>query len=224
MSGALAALFTLAGCGGGGGSPDVGTRPPVAEIPAPTPTPAGTAATPEDLNPNLLGDAYSSYANKCAAPRTGVDASGAAYPDVQGTLLDELKFLRAWTNQYYLWYNEVPNTYKMADFKNALDYFAVLKTPAVTATGQLKDRYHFTYSTAEWDAMQTQGIDLGYGITWSRNAGGTAPRTWLITAVEPGSPAAAAGLLRGDMLLTVDGIDFVGASDAASVADRKSTV
>jgi carboxyl-terminal processing protease len=218
----LTAMVVLAGCGGGGGSPGVGARPPEAENPAPTPpvttTPVGSQATPEDLNPNLLGDAYSSYWNKCAAPRTGVDASGRAFPDVQGTLLDELKFLRAWTNQYYLWYNEVPNTYKMADFRSALAYFDVLKTSAVTASGQLKDRYHFTYPTAEWEAMQTQGIDLGYGITWSRNAGGTAPRTWLITAVEPGSPAAAAGLLRGDMLTKVDGIDFVNASDAASVA------
>jgi len=224
ISSALAALFVLAGCGGGGGSPSVGA-PPVAQNPAPTtpaPTPVptppvATQPTPEDLNPNLLGDAYGSYWNKCAVPRTGLDASGKSYPDVQGTLLDELKFLRAWANQYYLWYDEIPNTYKMADFKSALDYFAVLKTPALTASGKPKDRYHFTYPTAEWEAMQTQGIDLGYGITWSRNADGLAPRTWLITAVEPGSPAAAAGLLRGDMLLKVDGVDFVNADDEASV-------
>ena len=219
---ALAALLVLAGCGGGGGSPSVGAPGPVAQQPAPAPTPVptppvATQPSPEDLNPNLLGDAYGSYWNKCAVPRTGLDASGKSYPDVQGTLLDELKFLRAWANQYYLWYDEIPNTYKMADFTSALDYFAVLKTPALTASGKPKDRYHFTYPTAEWEAMQTQGIDLGYGITWSRNADGLAPRTWLITAVEPGSPAAAAGLLRGDMLLKVDGVDFVNADDEASV-------
>lgn len=221
ISSSLAALFVLAGCGGGGGSPGVGA-PPVAQQPPPTtptnpPPPVGNQPTPEDLNPNLLGDAYNTYWNKCAVPRTGVDASGKTYPDTQGTLLDELKFLRAWTNQYYLWYNEVPNTYKMADFTSALDYFDVLKTPAVTASGKPKDRYHFTYATAEWDAMQTQGIDLGYGITWSRSTNEGAPRTWLVTAVEPGSPAAAAGLLRGDMLLKVDGIDFVNADDVASI-------
>ncbi|HAK90693.1 MAG TPA: peptidase S41, partial [Massilia timonae] len=73
---ALAALFVLAGCGGGGGSPSVGA-PPVAQNPAPTtpaPTPVptppvATQPTPEDLNPNLLGDAYGSYWNKCAVPR-----------------------------------------------------------------------------------------------------------------------------------------------------------
>jgi len=221
ISSSLAALLVLAGCGGGGGSPGVGA-PPVAQQPPPTtptnpPPPVGTQPTPEDLNPNLLGDAYGSYWNKCAVPRTGVDANGQAYPDTQGTLLDELKFLRAWTNQYYLWYNEVPNTYKMADFTSALDYFAVLKTPALSAGGKPKDRYHFTYATAEWDAMQTRGVALGYGLTWSRSTNEGAPRTWLITAVEPGSPAAAAGLLRGDMLLRVDGVDFVNAGDAASV-------
>lgn len=221
ISSVLAALLVLAGCGGGGGSPNVGGPPPVAQEPAPTPPvqppPVATQPTPEDLNPNLLGDAYGTYANKCAVPRVGLDASGKPHPDTQGTLLDELKFLRAWANQYYLWYNEIPNTYKMADFTSALDYFEVLKTPALTASGQPKDRYHFTYPTAEWEAMQTQGIDLGYGITWSRNADGKAPRTWLITAVEPGSPAAAANLMRGDMLTQVDGVDFVNADDEASV-------
>lgn len=216
-SSALAALFVLAGCGGGGGSPNVGTRGPDAQQPAtPAPTPVTSQATPEDLNPNLLA-ASSTYANLCAKPRSGVDASGQAFPDRQGTLLDELKFLRAWTNESYLWYDEVPNTYRMASFTDPVAYFDVLKTPAITPSGKPKDEFHFTYPTAEWEAMQNEGIDLGYGITWTRNST-TAPRTWLVTAVEPGSPAAAAGLLRGDMLAQVDGVDFVNASDANSVA------
>jgi C-terminal processing protease CtpA/Prc len=103
----------------------------------------------------------------------------------------------------------------MADYTNALDYFAVLKTNALTASGKPKDKYHFTYSTADWEALNN-GIDLGYGITWSRGSA-TAPRTWLATVVEAGSPAAAAGIQRGDLLLTVDGVDFVNASDRASV-------
>ncbi|WP_229455887.1 S41 family peptidase [Massilia sp. KIM] len=224
MSSSLAAMLLLAACGGGGGSPGAtsGTsRPPVAQQPPaatpPAQTPGAGQPTPEDLNPNLLGKAYDSYWNQCAAPRSGVDASGRPYPDRQGSLLDELKFLRAWTNEYYLWYNEVPNTYKMADFSNPLDYFAVLKTPALTASGQPKDKYHFTYPTAEWEAMQTQGIDLGYGITFTRNREPNIPRVWVITAVEPGSPAAAAGLRRNDRLLKVDGIDFVNAGDPALV-------
>ena len=220
----LAASFALAGCGGGGGSPGVtsgssqtGTAPPPSTpVPTPTPAPAPTAATPEDLNPNLLGDAFGTYWNLCATPRKGLDFNGQPFPDRQGTLLDELKFLRAWANQYYLWYNEIPNTYKMADFTNPIDYFNVLKTSAKTESGALKDKYHFTYTTEEWEKMTNSGISLGYGITWKRNSA-TAPRTWLVSQVEPGSPGAAAGVRRGDMLVKVDGVDFVNGTDKATV-------
>ncbi|WP_288380659.1 S41 family peptidase [uncultured Massilia sp.] len=213
------ASVVLAGCGGGGGSPGVGARPPATGgggTTNPVPPVTSTPATEADLNPSTLGDAFSTYWNMCAKPRTGVDFEGKPYPDRQGTLLDELKFLRAYTNQYYLWYNEIPNTYKMADFTDPVAYFDVLKTSAITPSGKPKDQYHFTYDSDEWDKMQNAGLDLGYGVTWKRNSS-TAPRTWLVTLVEPGSPAAAAGLKRGDMLMRVDGVDFVNGSDANSV-------
>jgi hypothetical protein len=208
LSSTLATLMLLSGCGGGGGSPGSTSTSPVAQIP-----PADPVPTPSDPIPS---GAFTTYWNMCAAPRTGLDSEGKAYPDRQGTLLDELKFLRAWANEYYLWYNEIPSTYRMADFSNTLDYFAVLKTQALTASGQKKDKYHFTYPSSEWEALSTAGVDLGYGITWSRNSS-TAPRTWLATIVEPGSPAANAGIERGDMLVSVDGTDFVNSNDSAGI-------
>ena len=218
LSTSLAALFVLAGSGGGGGSAGttVGSAPPSSQQPPPGTSPSiGLSA--EDRDPSLLGDAYNNYWNMCAKPRTGVDASGKPFPDRQGTLLDELKFLRAWTHQYYLWFDEVPTTYPMASFTDPLDYFEVLKTSALTPSGKPKDNYHFTYPTAEWDAMQNQGVELGYGLTFSRNTGSKVPRTWLVAAIEPGSPAATAGLRRGDMLLRVDGVDFVSGDTQAAV-------
>ncbi|GAB3421072.1 S41 family peptidase [Massilia agilis] len=211
----LAAALLLAGCGGGGGSPNIGgptgsggdggttTQPP-------PPTGNDTPDPIPDIN-----TVFSTYWNSCAVPRTGLDASGKPYPDRQGTLLDELKFLRGWADAFYLWYKEIPTNIHMADYTNALDYFAVLKTPELTASGKPKDKYHFTYPTAEWESLNN-GIDLGYGITWSRGSA-TAPRTWIATVVEPGSPAAAAGIQRGDLLITLDGVDFVNATDKALV-------
>ena len=196
-AGALAVSVLLGACGGGGGgssgsSAAVGTSPP-----------AGTTRTPDPIPTD-----YQSYANLCAAPRTGLDTDGSPFPDRQGTLQDEFRFLRGWADRYYLWYNEIPNNVYMADFTNTLAYFDKLKTPAVTASGKPKDQFHFTYTTAEWDALSTSGQEVGYGLTWSRNAT-TAPRTWLASIVEPGAPAAAAGIQRGDMLTAVDGVDFI---------------
>jgi carboxyl-terminal processing protease len=196
----LTVTLLLSACGGGGGGG--GSASPTASGPAaPDPIPAD----------------FAGYQNLCARPRSGVDANGLAFPDRQGTLLDELKFLRGWADRNYLWYDEIPSTVRMADYSDALGYFGALKTPALTASGKAKDGFHFTYTTAEWNALSNAGQEVGYGLTWSRNAA-TPPRTWLVTIVEPGSPAARAGVQRGDMLDAVDGVDFVNTSSAAGVA------
>jgi hypothetical protein len=214
LASAFAALVLLSGCGGGGGNPGTTTGgSPVGG----TPTGPTTPVTPPVVGQgDPIPENYQSYANLCAAPRTGVDASGLAFPDRQGTMQDEMRFLRGWADRNYLWYDEIPATLRMADFTNTLDYFAALKTPALTAAGKPKDRFHFTYTTAEWDALTTAGEEVGYGLTWSRNSA-TAPRTWLASIVEPGSPAARAGLQRGDMLTAVDGIDFVNTSSTEGI-------
>ena len=87
---------------------------------APGPTTGNT--TPGTIRtPDAIPNDYQAYANLCAKPRSGVDAfTGQTFPDRQGTLLDELKFLRAYTNQYYLWYNEIPTDFKMADLPKSL--------------------------------------------------------------------------------------------------------
>ncbi|QNA90746.1 PDZ domain-containing protein [Massilia sp. Dwa41.01b] len=196
----LAAALTLAACGGGGGEPGNVTNPPINSNAGPDPV------------LSTLGDAFDTYWNRCAKPRTGIDPyTGKPYPDRQGSLRDELTFLRAWSNQYYLWYNEIPTDFQMSQFSNPVDYFDKLMSPIHD-----KDMYHFTYPSDEWDKMSNSGIELGYGITWS-SAGGSAPRTWRVAIVEPGSPAAAAGLRRGDQLTVVDGADFVNGSDGATV-------
>ncbi|MFC3459992.1 S41 family peptidase [Massilia haematophila] len=226
---AVVAASALAACGGGGGGGGSGSGPIAGNptpAPTPTPTPVPTPTpTPTPTDPNkqpdpdlaTLGDPFV-YLNRCETPRTGIDPyTGQAYPDKQGTLRDELTFLRAWSHMYYLWYDEIPTDFKMADFTDPVAYFDKLKTPQEIAPGMPKDRFHFTYDSAEWDKLSTEGIEMGYGVTWS-SSGPTAPRDWRATTVEPGSPAALQGLRRGDRLTMVDGVDFVNATDEASVA------
>lgn len=189
---AVSLVCVLSACGGGGGSSD---SAPV--VPPVTPT-----------GPTALV-ASSTVANRCEAPRSG---SGIDKP---GTLLDEQTWVRSWIDETYLWYREVPTTYLPQSFATAKAYFDVLKTTATTASGKPKDQFHFTYTTAEWEAS-LNGVELGYGMLLALTRT-TPPRKAVISIVEPGSPADVAGLRRGDELQTVDGTDFVNAPDAASV-------
>jgi carboxyl-terminal processing protease len=160
----------------------------------------------------------STFAAQCVAPRTGTDpATSKPYPDRQGTLLNELNWLRSWTNDLYLWYSEVPDQ-NPATFTTDASYFDVLKTPATTASGHPKDKFHFTYATATWEALSQTGVQAGYGVDFVILAA-TPPRNVLVGYTEPQSPPtnAAANLARGAKVLTVDGVDLVNATDQASV-------
>src|SRR3954468_20047816 len=75
---------------------------------------------------------------------------------------DQKKFLRAWTDDLYLWYREVP-VVDPAQYTDPVAYFAQLRTPAKTASGKDKDQFHFTYDTAVWKALSQSGIEAGYG-------------------------------------------------------------
>ncbi|WP_229256265.1 S41 family peptidase [Duganella lactea] len=190
------AMALLAACGGGGGG---GSSAPSTPATATAP-----ATVPE----------YQALSNRCVAPRSGADWNGKAYSDKQGSLNDELRWVRSFIDETYLWYKEVPAGINMASYSNPLDYFAVLKTPATTASGRPKDAFHFTYPTQQWQ-MNQAGVTLGYGVTWY-NRDTASSRLWGVALVEPGSPAAAAGVQRGDLLDSVDGVSINDMSGAGT--------
>jgi hypothetical protein len=124
-------------------------------------------------------------------------------------------FLRSWSHDLYLWYRELPDL----DPNSTTDvqsYFNQLKTTALTASGQPKDRFHFTYDTDDWIALSQSGVQAGYGAEWFL-ASTTPPRRILVAYVEPNSPASAAGAMRGYEVLTVDGADAVNGNTQAVV-------
>src|SRR5438874_13313357 len=112
------------------------------------------------------GAPWRQLAAKCATPRSGTDPfTNKGYPDQQGTLDDEKKWLRAWTDDTYLWYSEVPAV-DASRYSTATDYFFALRTQQKTASGSDKDRFHFWDTTAHWEQLATVGVDSGYGVTW----------------------------------------------------------
>ena len=49
-----------------------------------------------------------SFVGRCVSPRSGTNpANGLPYADIQGSATDENNWLRSWSNELYLWYNEI---------------------------------------------------------------------------------------------------------------------
>lgn len=150
------------------------------------------------------------FEDLCEHPRSGVDpASGRPYPDIQGTLLDEMNWQRSWSNDLYLWYDEISDQ-NPADFDDKLQYFNTLKTEELLPSGNPKDRFHFTYDTEKWNQLSQSGASIGYGVTWE-NLQTHPPREIRVAYTQPNTSATnpPANLSRGARILEVDGVDVV---------------
>jgi carboxyl-terminal processing protease len=181
----LGALSACSGGGGGGGGSS---------------SSGGNAWTPGVFMPS------STYDARCAIPRPGTS-------DRQGSAADENRWLRSWTNELYLWYGEVTDR-DPAGYTTP-QYFDLMKTTATTASGQSKDKFHFTYDTDLWLQLSQGGIEAGYGAEFAILAG-QPPRRIVVAFTEAGSPAATQ-LARGDEILFVDGADAINGGTQAIV-------
>ncbi|RIX74760.1 S41 family peptidase, partial [Acidovorax cavernicola] len=184
---------------------------PIGVVPTPNPGGGGNNGGEGGLV------ASSTVAGQCAAPRPGINPeTGRAYPDSTGTVDNEKSWVRSWIDETYLWYNEVPTTLKASDYATPVAWFNVLKTPATTPSGRAKDRFHFTYNTEVYRQQSEGGVSAGYGMETAA-VRSSPPRNIRIALVEPGSPAASAGLARGAKLVVVDGVDVVSSTGQANV-------
>lgn len=151
----------------------------------------------------------STYKDFCAVPR-----SDSNYADKNGSAMHEKMWLRSFSHETYLWYDEILDTSPIAF--SVLEYFDQLITPEVTASGKAKDQYHFTYDTQEYLQSSQSGIEQGYGIGW-KYGNMYPPRELYVAYTEQDSPMANYNLQRGAKLLEIDGIDFVNTNTSANI-------
>lgn len=198
----LPVVVSLTACGGGdkfqgvggGGSDDPSFFNP--------PTPSGTGNwTAGIFQPS------NTFKNRCVSPRSGTS-------DRSGSVTDQNNWLRSWTNETYLWFDEVADR-DPGSFSSTPDYFALLKTDDITPSGQAKDKFHFTYGTEEWEQLSQGGITSGYGATFEILSP-TPPRRIVVAFVDQGTPAFGE-LQRGDEILQVDGVNAVNGNSQADV-------
>ena len=186
----ISTLMTLAACGGGSSGSLANPPPPVGS----------------GWQQGVFLDADSFFA-QCQAPRAGINpATGAAYPDVAGTILDENNFLRSFNNDIYLWYSEVVDR-DPGLYNDPLTYFDLLRTTATTPSGADKDKFHFTYDSEEYFQLSQGGVSAGYGANWAVLSA-TPPREIVVAYSDSNSPATDVNLVRGAIILEIDGFDI----------------
>lgn len=186
----IAASLGLSACGGGGDSGSPSITPP-----------SGGNNGPTWVQGQFASE--SSLINQCSANQTG-------------SALTEKLWLRSWSNNTYLWYSEIedrdPAPYSVAD------YFSLLVTEELSDTGNKKDNFHFSMSTEEWDQLNQSGASVGYGINFKLDNGSQAgARKVTVTYNEPNSPASAANVTRGAVIVEIDGVSVKDANDSASI-------
>lgn len=197
----------LAACGGGGG----GSTTPTATSTSPPPPPPPPPPSATTWQPGVFA-AASTFKDQCANPRTGVDIENRPFPDQAGSLAEELFWLRSWTNETYLWNDEVidrdPNT-----FNDRIAYFDVLKTDVIEPSGEERDDFHFSQTTEAFLESRNSVGNPGYGVEYGILQGAP-PRDIRIAYTEAGSPAESliggeVALSRGVKILEINGQDVV---------------
>jgi carboxyl-terminal processing protease len=187
----IAGLIFLSACGGSGNSPEFDAI---------------------DWTKQEFGEA-SQFKNLCQVPRT--DLNGNAFRDRSGSTLQENQWLRAWSYDTYLWYDEI--IYQdPALFTSTDEFFDTLKTDATTPSGGAKDNFHFSLNTEQYLQQSQSGISSGYGVQWAL-VSTTPPRELRVAFTQPNSPAFNQNLSRGAEILEIDGVDLINAGTQAEV-------
>ena len=202
---AIPLIWVLSACGGGGGGE--------------------AAMAPAEKTSSQL-------AQICSADN--ILKEDALKPTRSGNLADERNWIRAYLNERYLWYKDIPEVSASAarynvtggtpwgNFQTSItNYFDDQLNPKYTLTGVKVDQFSFMEPTYSWNQF-AQGEELGYGWLLSEQGSGISRRIW-VSYVYPGTrngSAIQAGLQRGDEIISVDDFEVNDPADATLVDQR----
>ncbi|MBA4177514.1 MAG: peptidase S41 [Leptothrix sp. (in: Bacteria)] len=150
-------------------------------------------------------------------------------PATSCSVADQKAWLADYMDEWYFWYRIAPRP-DPARYATVASFFgASLYAGTPTTIPFPADRWSGYQSTESFNRFFGDGATLGYGVAVSGiEADGDPARKLWVRYVEPGSPAAAGGVQRGDEIIAVNGTpvatviagDDYGALSAGQAGDR----
>lgn len=148
----------------------------------------------------------SSLVVACGGGGGGSGESASSGEEADACTVDaQQRFLQSHFNEWYLWTDAAPKP-AVADYSSVADYFqASLYTGGLP--GVPADRWSGYQDTESFTRFFGAGQSLGYGLfVTALEVDGRPDQPLHVRYVEPQSPAQAAGLQRGDELLSLNGV------------------
>lgn len=149
----------------------------------------------------------------------GGGESGGDGPPGNCSVVQQKTALRGYFNDAYFWYALAPNP-SPAGYASAADYFEALLYTGTDASFPA-DRWSYSESTESFNRFFGDGQTLGYGVSLAAlEAAGDATQPLNVRYVEPLSPAATAGVVRGDRVLSINGrtaSDLIASNDFSAL-------
>ncbi len=137
------------------------------------------------------------------APFKGFCEKPTAFGDQKASPLYEQFFVREMLHSLYYWYQDLPDR-NPAEFTSPEQAFYALIDAANQRNGY-QDRFSFMLSRKEHQDVFIKGTSESYGARWHSHQREGEPLAIYVAYSEPNSPAAEAGLQRGDRILQLNG-------------------
>lgn len=115
-------------------------------------------------------------------------------------LMKANKFVYDYTSEAYLWSSHIPANITYASASNPEDLFELMRYKELDKWSYVTDN-----SEEAMDGFQGVSTTFGYSLAFGRFSNAQDQYFAIVQYVYPNSPAQAAGLKRGDFLLTLNG-------------------
>jgi carboxyl-terminal processing protease len=175
---------------------------------------------PQDFHTPLRGLAAALFGGLLAGCGGGGSSGDSASQPASCAATDQKAWLASTMDDWYFWTSASPKP-APGPYADVLAYLEALRYTGSDSRFPA-DRWSYTQSSDAFNSFFTSGMALGYGLAVAGlELGKDASKPLYVRYVDPGSPAAAAGVQRGDRVTQIGGraaADVIAADDFSALS------